>query len=67
MKLKISVIVAALAMVMGWAAAAWADGLNVSQQRLEFGNMKEGVKAEKVVILTNTGTAPLRIANVKTS
>ncbi len=46
---------------------AWAGDLTLSRDRLEFGKMKEGLKAEKVVVLTNSGPDRLKIANVKTS
>ncbi len=53
--------------LLGLGAAAWAEGLTLSQDRLEFGNMKEGLVAKKVVVLTNSGTEALKIANVTTS
>ena len=47
---------------------AWAlGGLSADQDRLAFGSMKEGVVAQKVVTLTNTGDAVIEIKNVSTS
>lgn len=48
-------------------AHAWAGGVSLSQDRLDFGNMKEGLVAKKVVILQNSGQETLKIANVTTS
>lgn len=53
-------------LILGLAANAWA-GLSLSQDRIDFGEMKEGIKAEKIIVLTNTGTDDLKIANVTTS
>ena len=58
-------VVALLAMPLG---QAWAQGgLSVDQDRLAFGTMKEGVVAQKVVTLTNTGAVSIKIKNVSTS
>ncbi len=65
MKLK-TLIIAGLAAAMSLTANAWA-GLTLDRDRLDFGKMKEGIKAEKIVVLTNTGEGPLKIANVTTS
>lgn len=41
--------------------------LDVSQKTLEFGSLKEGVVAKKTVTVSNSGDAPVTIANVSTS
>ena len=41
--------------------------LKANVMNIAFGNMVEGVAAQKKVQLKNTGTAPLKIANVTTS
>ena len=46
---------------------AIAGSLSVSVDKVDFGNMKEGLVAKKKVVLTNTGQSPLTIANVTTN
>ena len=41
--------------------------LSISQTKVEFGNMVEGKVAKKIIVLSNTGDAPLNITNVTTS
>ncbi|HDI59447.1 MAG TPA: DUF1573 domain-containing protein [Desulfobacteraceae bacterium] len=62
-------IVALLAgLTIAGAAPAMAAGkLSLDTTAVAFGTMKEGLVAEKVITLSNTGDAPLRIANVTTS
>jgi P pilus assembly chaperone PapD len=44
-----------------------AGGLALDTTSIAFGTIREGVVAEKIVTLTNTGGAPLAIENVTTS
>lgn len=48
-------------------AQALAGQLGLSAQKIEFGQLKEGQVAEKVVTLTNTDRMSLTIKNVRTS
>ncbi len=48
-------------------AQALAGQLGLSADQIEFGQLKEGLVAEKVVTLTNHGAALLQIKNVRTS
>lgn len=51
-------------------ATAEAQGggwLKADARNIAFGNMVEGVAAQKIVQLKNTGTAPIKITNVTTS
>jgi len=43
------------------------DKLFVDKARLDFGTMKEGLVAEKIVTLTNAGDSVITIKNVSTS
>lgn len=61
-------LVLALCLVGLSCGPALAGGaLSVSQKTLKFGSLKEGVVAKKTVTVSNTGDAPLTIANVSTS
>jgi hypothetical protein len=66
MKIKIAVAWFLL-FILGLCAHAWAGGLSVSQERLDLGNLKEGVAAKRTVILKNSGPDQIKIANVTTS
>ena len=41
--------------------------LSISQGKVEFGNMVEGKVAKRIIVLSNTGNALLKITNVTTS
>ena len=48
-------------------AAAYAGDLKVSETMIEYGVIKEGPPVVKKVLLTNSGSQTLDIANVTTS
>ncbi len=50
-----------------WSGEAWAGQLAVTPDKIEFGTLKEGVVAQKVVSLKNTGQELMSIKNVSTS
>lgn len=64
---RILVLLALTASLLAAGQALAETGLTIDQTTIAFGNLKEGVVAEKTVVLTNTGGAPLTIANVTTS
>lgn len=49
------------------AAAGSRGKLVINETLVDFGTMKEGKVAEKVVTLSNTGNQPLTVTNVTTS
>ena len=57
-----------LALLIWIPVRAWPGAnLVLSETRIDFGNMVEGVVAEKVIKLSNTGDQPLKITNITTS
>lgn len=53
---------------IGIPVRAWSRAdLVLSETDIDFGNMVEGIVAEKIVKLSNAGDQPLRITNVTTS
>ena len=59
-------ILTALALMLA-VAPAFAGGLQVSETMIDYGTIKEGPPVVKQIILTNTGDAPVEIANVASS
>ena len=57
-----SVLVALLITV-----AAYAGDLKVSETQIDYGNIKEGPPVIKKLVLTNTGSSVLAVANVTAS
>ena len=55
-----------LVLCLAWSGAR-AGGLELSSQNVAFGDMREGIVARKAVVVSNTGTGKLTIANVTTN
>ena len=53
--------------VIGFAVAVQAAGLKVSESTIDYGTIKEGPPVIKDIILTNSGSQPLIIANAAAS
>lgn len=65
---KILAIVIGSAILLGIPGMSWSKAeLVLSETNVDFGNLVEGVVAEKVVELLNSGDQPLKITNVTTS
>ncbi len=65
MTLIVSIVLFYMLPLPGHALAL--GGLSVDQSQLNFGTMKEGLVARKVVNLTNIGDTLIEIKNVRTS
>ncbi|MBN1848479.1 MAG: DUF1573 domain-containing protein [Deltaproteobacteria bacterium] len=66
--IKKSIMCIGLALLILVPLRAWPGAnLVLSETRVDFGNMVEGVVAEKVIKLFNAGDQPLKITNVTTS
>lgn len=64
--MKLLKLILALAVVLNTAGVYAAD-LKVSESMIDYGTVKEGPPVVKKVLLTNTGSQTLHIANVTTS
>ena len=64
--MKFLKLILALAVIFN-TAATYAGDLKVSESMIDYGNIKEGPPVVKKVLLNNTGSQTLVIANVTTS